>query len=157
MKQSLLNSSCNVSFLCHNAHTTLSQERQYTAYVMSVQCGGDTWTLKKRYSEFEAFYQQIRGLPSAEGIGFPSKAALTGLGMMWGGAAAQAAMQQQLVQRLTGLNDFVAQLVARSDHMPPNCRQLLYDFLGVVATTGTLKFGNTHTCVKYSGGLVVLM
>lgn len=86
------------------------QDRQYTAYVMSVQCGGDTWTLRKRYSEFEAFYHQIRGQPSAEGIGFPSKGALTGLGIMWGGAAAQAAMQQQLVQRLTGLNDFVAQV-----------------------------------------------
>ena len=76
--------------------------------------------------------------PSAEGIGFPSKGAVN-LGILWGGATAQAMVQKQLVTRLTGLNEFVAQLVARSQHMPPTCRQLLYDFMGVVATTGAVN------------------
>jgi ankyrin repeat protein len=110
--------------------TKQDEKGQFTVYVLSVQCVGNCWSVKKRFSEFESLRENLK--EHTEGISFPGKS-LVSFGVLWGGASAAAAVQDQLIKRCADLDRFMCEMLAR--RIPTSSQQVVFDFLEVVAAT----------------------
>ena len=56
------------------------QKPEYVAYILTVAAEGASWTVERRFRQFEALHKRMRDVPAYEGMELPPKRRIPGLG-----------------------------------------------------------------------------